>query len=259
VIGTNGRPFIAAAWRFLCIANFEVDRARIERLLPAGTEIDLFQGRALVSLVGFRFLGTRVLGVPIPGHRDFDEVNLRFYVRRRMREGRWRRGVTFVREFVPRRAVAMVARLCYHEPYRALPMRHHLESDPNHDADPTAVSYGWRVGGRWHTLGAKMTGPPALPAPGSEAEFTVEHYWGYTARPDGTTTEYEVRHAPWRVWRAVSSTLDLDAALAYGREWSDPLASSPTTVLVAEGSPVEVFPGRMLGGGERTAPSPGAP
>ena len=246
--GPNSRPFIAAAWRFLCIANFEVERARIERLLPAGTEIDLFQGRALVSLVGFRFLDTRVLGVPIPGHRDFDEVNLRFYVRRRMSEGQWRRGVTFIREFVPRRAVAMVARLCYHEPYRALPMRHHLETGRDDDGDPTAVSYGWRVGGRWHTLGATITGPPALPAPGSEAEFSVEHYWGYNSRPGGTTMEYEVRHAAWRVWRAVSSTLDIDAGLAYGPEWSDLLASPPTLVLVAEGSPVEVFSGRRPGG-----------
>ena len=247
--GPNGRPFLAAAWRFLCIANFEVGRARIEPLLPAGTEIDLFQGRALVSLVGFRFLDTRVRGIPIPGHRNFDEVNLRFYVRRRMGEGRWRRGVTFIREFVPRRAVAMVARLCYHEPYRALPMQHHLESGRDHDAGPAAVSYGWRAGGRWHALGAKLNGPPALPAPGSEAEFTVEHYWGYTARLDGTTMEYEVRHAPWRVWPAVSSTLDLDAALAYGREWSDLATARPTAVFVAEGSPVEVFPGRRLGGG----------
>jgi uncharacterized protein YqjF (DUF2071 family) len=244
VNGPTGAPFLAAAWRFLCIANFELDRARIERLVPRGTEIDLFQGSALVSLVGFRFLDTRVLGIPIPGHRDFDEVNLRFYVRRRMPDGQWRRGVTFIREFVPRRAVAMVARLCYHEPYRALPMWHHLESGRDHDGDPTAVSYGWRVGGRWHTLGATITGPPALPAPGSEAEFTVEHYWGYNSRQGGTTMEYEVRHSAWRVWRAVSSTLDIDAGLTYGPEWADLLATTPTSVLVAEGSPVQVYRGR---------------
>jgi uncharacterized protein YqjF (DUF2071 family) len=243
-----GVPFLTAAWRFLCIANFEVGRARIERLVPRDTEIDLFRGRALVSLVGFRFLDTRILGVPISGHRDFDEVNLRIYVRRRMPEGEWRRGVSFIREFVPRRAIAWVARLCYHEPYRALPMRHHLEFGPDHDGDPTAVSYGWHLGGRWNILGATMSGPPAPPAPGSEAEFTVEHYWGYTARPDGTTTEYEVRHAPWRVWRAASSTLDIDAGLTYGPEWSDLLATPPTSVLVAEGSLVEVFSGRRLGG-----------
>jgi hypothetical protein len=225
VTGPAGRPFLAAAWRFLCIANFEVGRPRIERLLPRGTEIDLCRGRALVSLVGFRFLDTRVLGVPIPWHRDFDEVNLRFYVRRRMPGGDWRRGVTFVREFVPRRAVARVARHCYHEPYRTAPMRHRLEFGRDHGGDSTSVSYG------------------------SEAEFTVEHYWGYTAQPDGTSREYEVRHAPWRVWRAVSSTLDLDAGLACGPEWSDLLASPPTAVLVAEGSPVEVFPGRPLSGG----------
>jgi uncharacterized protein len=246
VNGPKGAPFIAAAWRFLCIANFAVDRARIERLVPRGTEIDLFQGRVLASIVGFRFLDTRVLGVPIPGHRDFDEVNLRIYVRRRMPDGPWRRGVTFIREFVPRRAIALVARLCYHEPYRALPMRHHLDFGRDHDGDPTAVSYGWRVGGRWHTLGATMSGPPAPPSPGSEPEFTIEHYWGYTSRPDGTTMEYEVRHAPWRVWRALSPTLDIDAGLAYGPGWADLLAAPPTAVLVAEGSQVEVFPGRRL-------------
>src|SRR5688572_22928209 len=91
-------------------------------LVPHGTALDLWRGRCLVSVVGFRFLDTRVLGVPVPGHRDFDEVNLRFYVRRAHDDGALRRGVTFVREIVPRRAIALVARATYNEPYCTLPM-----------------------------------------------------------------------------------------------------------------------------------------
>lgn len=239
-------PFLTAVWRHLVIANFEVEIPFLGSMLPAGTELDLFEGRALVSLVGFRFLDTRVLGVPIPGHRDFDEVNLRFYVRRRGPDGAWRRAVTFVREFVPRRAIAAVARLCYNEPYYAVPMRHELITDTGSDGRLASAKYAWQVGDRWHSIGAMVTGVPAEPAEGSEARFTIEHYWGYSRQRDGTTREYQVQHEPWRIWPANSVTLDLDAGVTYGADWAGVLGATPTEVLVAEGSTVAVFPGQRL-------------
>ena len=119
-------PFLAAEWRDLLIINYEVDPALLFPRLPAGTSLDLFEGRALVSLVGFRFLQTRVRGIAIPGYQDFEELNLRFYVTHRTPAGELRRGVCFIGEFVPRRAIAWVARWVYGEPYRALPLRHRL-------------------------------------------------------------------------------------------------------------------------------------
>jgi len=220
--------------------NFEVEPGVLAPLVPAGTALDLWQGRALVSVVGFRFLDTRLFGVPVPLHRDFDEVNLRFYVRREGPGGEARRGVVFVRELVPRRAIALVARWAYNEPYRALPMRSRVPSAPV-DA-PGRLTYEWRLGGAWQGLAATAVGAPAVPAPDSEAAFITEHHWGYTRQRDGSTLEYEVEHPPWRLWAAEAPELRADGARLYGAAFAPALARPPASALVALGSAVAVYP-----------------
>ena len=141
------KPFLTANWRYLAMLNFAVDPKILEPLVPRGTELDFHEGQTFLSVVGFLFLDTRVLGLPIPLHRDFEEVNLRFYVRRKSADD-WRRGVVFVRELVPRQAIAIVARTFYGEPYSALPMRHCLE----HKDGRVLAEYQWRrgsAGKRW--------------------------------------------------------------------------------------------------------------
>lgn len=238
---SESRPFLTAEWRYLLVANYEVDAAALAPLVPRGTELDVWNGVALVSLVGFRFLETRVLGVPVPFHRNFDEVNLRFYVRRRGPDGVWRRAVSFVREIVPRPAIALVARWVYNEPYVTRRMRHdvHVESD----ADNGSVSYAWTEAGAWQSLKATTSGRAAHPEPGSEGEFTIEHYWGYTPQRDGGTMEYRVDHVPWRVWNVAAVNVAIDAGRVYGLEWAERLAGAPRMALVAEGSPVSVYRG----------------
>jgi hypothetical protein len=186
-----------------------------------------------------------VLGIPVPFHRDFDEVNLRFYVRRADPAG-WRRAVVFIRELVPRPAIAWVARVAYNEPYRAVRMRHLVQMSEAHEGQPGRVQYEWRHGGRWHGLAAATSGPPALPERGSEAEFITEHYWGYTAQRDGGAKEYRVLHPQWPVWRAEAATLDCDIANVYGQPFADVLSCAPCSSFVAVGSGVTVFPGRRL-------------
>jgi uncharacterized protein YqjF (DUF2071 family) len=242
----RGRPFLTAAWRDLAMINFAVDPTVLRPLLPPGTELDRWQGVTLVSLVGFRFGDTRVLGLPVPGHRDFDEVNLRFYVRRRANVGGWRRGVVFVREFVPLRAVALIARWCYQEPYAAVPMRHRIDLAGADRGVPGRVAYEWSHGGRWHGLTLETRGMPALPVPGSEAEFIVEHYWGYAAQRGGGCKEYRVVHPAWRVWETAEARADCDALGLYGPRFTECLAAPPRSAFLAEGSAVEVHPGRRL-------------
>jgi uncharacterized protein YqjF (DUF2071 family) len=244
--------FLTAAWRYLVMANYEVDPAVLRPLVPRGTELDEWQGRTVVSMVGFRFLDTRVLGVPIPFHRDFDEVNLRFYVRREGPEG-WRRGVVFIKELVPRAAIAWLARVVYNENYVALPMRHDVrlpEEGTAHGGGrgvgEGAVAYEWRSGGRWNRLAATVAGAPSPLAAGSEAEFITEHYWGYARQRDGGTVEYQVEHPPWRVWSAAASTFDCDVDGLYGAAFAAPLTASPRSAFVAEGSPVTVRRGVRL-------------
>ena len=226
--------------------NYEVPADLLRPLVPAGTELERWAGMALASVVGFRFLDTRVLGMPIPGHRDFDEVNLRFYVRRNDGDGGWRRAVVFVREIVPRRAIATVARWCYNEPYTAAPMRHEVEMAGATDGAPGRARYAWRLQSRWQALEAVTRGVPAVPDPASEAGFISEHYWGYTAQRDGGSKEYRVEHPPWRVWGTAAARFDCDARAVYGPGFGECLAAAPRSAFLAEGSSVSVSPGRRL-------------
>jgi uncharacterized protein YqjF (DUF2071 family) len=175
------RTFLTAEWRMAAMLNYEVDAALLEKLVPSGTELDRWQGKLFVSLVGFRFLNTKVLGMAIPFHRNFDEVNLRFYVRRQAGD-EVRRGVVFIREIVPRWAIATVARVVYNENYVALPMWRRIE--PREDGGVNA-EYGWRTSQGRNQIILKASGQAALPEEGSEAQFITEHYWGYAAQRDG--------------------------------------------------------------------------
>ncbi|HEX6910706.1 MAG TPA: DUF2071 domain-containing protein [Longimicrobium sp.] len=235
-------PFLTAEWRWLVMLNYEVDPALLRPLVPPGTELDVWGGVTYASVVGFLFQRTKVLGIPIPFHRDFEELNLRFYVRRRGPEG-WRRGVVFVKEVVPRFAIAAVARWVYNENYVALPMRHRVELSAQTGG---SVEYGWRTGGRWSAVRAQVRGPARPLVEGSEEEFITEHYWGYAAQRDGGCVEYQVEHPRWNVWRAESAALDADVAALYGPAFAEPLAGPPRSALVADGSPIVVRQGRRV-------------
>lgn len=235
------------------MVNYAIDPAALRPLVPAGTELDEFNGRTYVSMVGFCYTDTRVWGAAIPWHRSFVEVNLRFYVRRLAEDG-WRRGVVFVKEIVPRRAVALVAKALYDENFVALPMRHTIAPRPGESDVPHRVEYGWRFKGRAQRLAVETTGAPSLVAAGSEEQFITEHYWGYTARRDGTTSEYLVDHPTWRVWQVSRSELECDVAAFYGPQFVEPLSAEPTSAFLAEGSPVRVYPGRRLANRDRSEP-----
>ena len=235
------RPFLTAQWRCLAIVNFEIDPAVLRPFVPVGTELDCWQGRALVSVVGFLFVDTRVWGCPIPYHRDFEEVNLRFYVRRRADEG-WRRAVVFVKEIVPRAAIAMSARWLYGENYVVLPMRHQVEDGPG----TRTVSYSWWLQRHEHRLEMSVSGESRDVVAGSEEEFVTEHYWGYVRGKRGTTTEYRVAHPRWRVRSATSAQFTGNVAALYGNEFVEPLTAPPTSAFLAEGSEVAVFKGVSL-------------
>jgi len=237
------RRFLTAEWRDLLMLNYEVDSALLQPRVPVGCELDSWNGRTHLSVVGFMFLRTRLLGVPVPFHRNFEEVNLRFYVGREV-DGEWRRGVVFIKEIVPRRALAWVARRAYGENYIALPMRHTGRvHDPGGEA---RVGYEWRRDGRWEGLSARIAGEPALAPVDSEETFISEHYWGYTAQADGRTIEYQVEHPRWQVWRATDEQLDCDAATLYAPELAGALTGEPTSAFVADGSAVVVRRGRRL-------------
>jgi len=244
---TRSTPvFLSAEWRNLVVLNFEIAPERLLPYLPRGTELDTFEGRSFVSMVGFRFLDTRLWGWPIPGHRHFEEVNLRFYVWRDV-AGERRRGVVFVKELVPRVAVAKVARWVYNENYESLPMSHELETDATGEGRPRGVTFAWHHRGRAARLGVRVD--PATwsrPMPGSLDEFIIEHYWGYSVLRDGATMEYEVSHRGWQIAPAVDWSFECDSQALYGADFSAALAARPTSAFLVDGSPVAVHRGTRL-------------
>ena len=236
-------PFLTAKWRHLAMANYEIDPAVLRPLVPAGTELDSWSGKTLVSVVGFMFTDTRVFDIPLPFSSDFEEVNLRFYVRR-LAGREWRRGVVFIREIVPSQAIALAARWLYNEPYLALPMRHTIDLPAPSESRAGKVEYAWRWEGRWNLLRVRTSGSAYLIVPGTEEEFIAEHYWGYTRQEDDGTLEYEVAHPRWQIRRGEGS-LDCDVATLYGPQFAEAL-ETPSSVFVAEGSDVTVFRGARL-------------
>ena len=228
------QPFLTANWRYLAMLNYVVDPGLISPFVPPHTEIDYENGETFLSVVGFLFLDTRLLGVPIPLHRDFEEVNLRFYVKRKSADT-WRRGVVFIRELVPRRAIALVARAFYGERYFALPMKHQIE----HVDVRINVEYSWRRGRKWESLRMRSAGEPQPISAGSHAEFITEHYWGYTCVRTGCS-EYRVEHPRWKMWNATDFELNADIATLYGEQFAETLNQPPRSAFIADGSPITI-------------------
>lgn len=227
------RPFLTAEWRNLFLATYAVPPSLLEPRLPPGLELDTRNGNAFVSLVAFEFLNTRVLGVPWPGYRNFAELNLRFYARHGAD-----RGVVFVREFVPRRLVAWLARTIYNEPYRAAPLTSHCHDD----AESRVMEYRLRWEGREHVLRVSGCKPAFLPSENSDEHFFKEHHWGYGLTRRGQAIRYEVVHPVWEVFPVQSYHIDLDWGRVYGPEWEMLGKATPMSTVFAAGSSVAVYP-----------------
>ncbi|MGB8014238.1 MAG: DUF2071 domain-containing protein [Terriglobales bacterium] len=237
------RVFLTAEWQHLAMLNYEVDASLLRPFVPAGTELDRWNGKVFASLVGFQFLNTKLFDVlPIPMHSDFEEVNLRFYVRRQAGDD-VRRGVVFIREIVPRRAIAFVARTFYNENYVALPMAHEIR--PAGD-NRLRVAYRWQSEKRWCEMNLETDGQSKLPAEASVEQFITEHYWGYAAQPGGGCVEYRVTHPSWKVWQVRHAAFDGNVEELYGKEMAAALHGKPESAFLAEGSAVAVMRGRRL-------------
>jgi uncharacterized protein YqjF (DUF2071 family) len=233
------RVFLTAEWRNLLMLNYAVDAALLERFVPSGTELDAFEGKTYLSLVGFEFNRTRMFGLPVPFHQAFEEVNLRFYVRRAAK-----RGVVFIRELVPSYAVAAIARFAFNENYSRVPMSHRLETRA--DGDIAEVEYAWGSGSNRCSIQIETERASVLPDEGSLSQFITEHYWGYAAQPDGGCLEYEVQHARWNVWAAKRADFSGDASQIYAADLAKVLLRSPDSAFLAHGSAVTVFKGRRI-------------
>jgi uncharacterized protein YqjF (DUF2071 family) len=227
------RPFLTALWEHLILATYVVPESLLRPYLPPGLELDTRDGRCFASLVPFLFRDTRVLGVCWPGYRTFPELNLRFYVRHGDR-----RGVCFVREYVPKRLVAWTARRIYNEPYRTARMSVDVADKVDRLSASFALIRGDRVNRVW-ALGAKAV---MRPGPDSAEHFFKEHQWGFGRTRDGRLLTYEVNHPEWDVYPVIDYGIDVDWADLYGPQWAVMQDKEPATVTFAVGSEVAVYP-----------------
>jgi len=231
------RKFLSAKWHDLVMANYAVDPELLGPRVPVGTELDLHEGKCLVSLVGFMFLDTRVMDFLVPFHINFEEVNLRFYVKRET-EDELRRGVVFVKEIVPKTAIAAVARILYGESYERWEM--------SNFRDENYVRYTWERGDCSNTLSVQRGANLGVPPERSHGEFIIEHYWGYTRRGEDRTDEYKVEHPKWELFAADKPRIDVDFRATYGKEFAFLSNTEPYSVLLAAGSDIAVYKGKPI-------------
>lgn len=233
--------FLTANWKNLIMANYEVNPDLLKDFLPYKTEPDFHKSKCMISLVGFMFLNTRVLGVSIPFHKNFEEVNLRFYVKHKS-GNEWKRGVTFIKEIVPKSLISFAANNLYGERYESLPMRNELSV--SHLAINTG--YFWKHNDSEYYIKASADKDSFMAEPGSEEEFITEHYWGYTKISDTKTSEYEVEHPKWKLHHVNNYDINCDFGKLYGERFSFLNNTTPSSVFLAEGSEIIVRRGNHL-------------
>jgi uncharacterized protein len=238
--------FLTAEWRKLIMAQYAVAPATLEPWLPHGVELDLLENIAFVSLVGFLFDRVKLKGIPIPFHTCFEEVNLRFYVRRIMPDGTTRRGVVFISEIVPKPAITFIARTFYGEAYKTAPTSHIWRTSPT-ELD---ISYIWRIPDSTKTkaqhLAVQAAAQPQPIPEGSVEEFLTEHYWGYTKRTNGSTGEYGVEHPRWQHYPVSATQVSADFGALYGKAFASLNEREPDNVLLAEGSAITIRNGSHI-------------
>lgn len=231
------KKFLTAKWQDLVMANYEIEPALLEEFVPEGTSLDRHDGRCFVSLVAFMFLDTRVLEFLIPFHINFEEANLRFYVKRELPD-ETRRGVTFIKEIVPKNAIAKIARIFYGEPYEKWNM--------SHARDESELVYSWWKENERHKIAVTIGENTGVPEENSHGEFITEHYWGYTKRGMHRTDEYKVEHPKWELFAVNDFEIKVDFGKLYGEKFDFLNNEKPFSIFMAKGSEVSVYKGQKL-------------
>ncbi len=233
--------FLHAEWNNLILANYVIDKKILLPLLPYKTELDFYNNKTYVSLVGFMFLNTRIKGFHVPYHVNFEVVNLRFYVRNNDM-GKWKRGNVFIKEIVPKPAISFIANNLYREKYSTMKMDHfHVEKD-----NKIETCYQWKFKNKWNKLEASCEKKSLPMRINSEEEFIAESYWNYTKYNETKTYEYEIIHPRWEVFRVLDYTIDCDFEGIYGDEFSFLCNEKPASVFMSKGSEVRIHSKKIL-------------
>ncbi len=227
--------FLKAEWRKLIMINYEVHPELLKPYLPKGTMLDTYEEKYYISLIGFMFKNTKLLGVKIPFHVNFEEVNLRFYVKR-VKNQKVKRGVVFIKEIVPKSAITFIANTLYNENYETLPMKHFWDKNEDH----LEVIYKWKKHHKWNKIQVSANNELKIIPENSIIEFISEHYWGYSKETELKTTEYEVRHPRWKYYPVQDVNIEVDFSTTYGEKFKFLNESKPASIMLLEGSEITI-------------------
>ncbi len=238
------KTFLSAQWKNLIMINYRVDEKLLLPYLPPHTELDRYQGHCYLSLVGFMFLDTKVWGISWPFHKNFEEVNLRFYVKSSS-EGERKRGVVFIKEIVPKPLISAIANLFYNEHYCARPM---INKYYDRGADEMEITYSWIYGDIKNSIAVRAQKKAVDIQENSMEEFITEHYLGYSRKNSKTSLQYTVEHPRWNIYPVNTFRLRCDFGKVYGRKFTFLSGQYPDSVFLAAGSEVLVKkPIRIIG------------
>lgn len=229
------KVFLKANWENIIMVNYEIPEEMLSKYLPKGVSVDLYNGKAYISLVGFMFKNTKIFNIPTFKLGTFEEINLRFYVSRK--EGNeTRRGVVFINETVPYKAVAWLANALYKEHYTVVPTKHTISKDSKNQK----IKFEWLLQKKWNSIYVKNDLKSNEMERNSLENFIYEHYYGYTKIDEQTTEEYRLHHPSWRIHNVVDYEITCDFKAMYGNDFSVLNETKPTAVFIAEGSSVAI-------------------
>ena len=229
--------FLKAKWEDIIMANYEIDPDVLQPFLPKGVTLDLFDGKAYVSLVGFMFKKTKLFNIPIPWFGSFEEINLRFYVKRVEPDGQIKRGVVFINETIPYPIVAWMANKLYKEHYTVVPTKHLIEAN----GQLKKIQFDWKLDAKWNSISVECETESSPMIANSFEQFIFEHYYGYTKIDEQQTEEYQLQHPSWMTHKVLDYSIDCDFTAMYGNSFSVLNHCKPTAVFIAKGSDVAIF------------------
>jgi len=227
--------FLKANWENIIMANYEIDPKILLPYLPKGVELDLYNGKAYVSLVGFMFKKTKLFNISIPWFGTFEEINLRFYVIRKV-GNKVKRGVVFINETIPYPIVAWMANKLYKEHYTVVPTKHEIKIENDHKK----VHFEWLFNKKWNSIYVEATTESNVMDKASLEKFIYDHYYGYTKIDEDETEEYKLQHPSWLVNQVLDYKIDCDFKAMYGKSFSVLNNAKPNAVFIAEGSSVAI-------------------
>lgn len=229
--------FLKGEWRNLIMINYQIDPEVLGAYLPPHTELDTFNGKHYVSLVGFLFKDSKVKGVIVPYQRTFEEINLRFYVRHLSADGIWKHGVVHIKEITTKKLKALVANKIFGENFEACDTRH-LWSNPTEDK--VSVEYMWKRTTDWDWIAITATGVSYFPKQKTEEQFITERDRVYNKGKKNITTEYNVEHTSWRIHKVHYSDINCNFEKNFGKDFACLNKTKPSSVFLADGSPITV-------------------